>query len=458
MTHSNRKPRVVIIGGGFGGLAVAMNLRKADVEVVLIDRHNYHLFQPLLYQVATAGLSPADIAAPIRAVLHRNKNTRVLLGEVERIDREKRRVYLEDGEVDYDFLVLAAGMQNNFFGNDTWNEHAIGLKSVDEALDIRKTMLMSFEAAEYETDPVELQKLLTFVVVGGGPTGVEMAGAISEIAREVMASDFRNIRTDSTRIILIEGQERLLGAFSEASSQSAREQLESRGVEIMLDTFVEDITEDGVTAKGELIFSHNIIWAAGMKAEGIADSLDAEQDRAGRVVIDADLTLPGDPRVYAIGDIAHFDHDDHGTLPGLAPVASQQGKHVAKNIKAHIAGKEREPFSYLDKGIMATIGRAAAVAEVGNFRMKGFIAWLAWLFIHLLFLVGFRNKVSVLINWTYSYIAFRRSTRLIVGAKADGFGKKLLMEGTPAQLEAVEQKQLDVDSTMEHAVANPSRA
>jgi len=262
----------------------------------------------------------------------------------------------------------------------------------------------------------------------------------------VMASDFRNIKTDNTRIILIEGQDRLLGAFSEASSKNAKKQLESRGVEVMLETFVEDITEEGVTAKGELIFSHNIVWAAGMKAEGLADTLDTEQDRAGRVIIEADLTLPDDPRVYAIGDIAHFDHDDNGVLPGLAPVASQQGKHVAKNIKAHIAGKKREAFSYLDKGTMATIGRASAVAEVGNFKMKGFIAWLAWLFIHLIFLVGFRNKVSVLINWTYSYIAFRRSTRLIVGADADGFGRKLLMEGTPAQLEAVEKRQLGTEA------------
>jgi len=445
-THSSRKPRVVIIGGGFGGLAVASNLRKADVEVVLIDRNNYHLFQPLLYQVATAGLSPADIAAPIRAVLHKNKNARVLLGEVDRIDRQKKRVYLKDGEVDYDFLVLAAGMQNNFFGNHEWNEHAIGLKSVDEALDIRRTMLMSFEAAEYETDPVELQKLLTFVVVGGGPTGVEMAGAIAEIASEVMASDFRNIKTESTRIILIEGQDRLLGAFSEASSENAKKQLEARGIEVMLDTFVEDISEDGVTAKDDLIFSHNIIWAAGMKAESIADTLDTEQDRMGRVIVNADLTLPDDNRVYAIGDIAHFEHDDHGVLPGLAPVASQQGKHVARNIRAHIAGKEREAFSYLDKGIMATIGRAAAVAEVGDFKMKGFIAWLAWLFVHLLFLVGFRSKISVLLNWIYSYVAFRRSTRLIVGVDADGFGKKMLMEGKPAQLEAVERLELGANA------------
>ena len=437
MSKESRLPRVVIIGGGFAGLTVARDLKKAPVEVILIDRHNYHLFQPLLYQVATAGLSPADIASPIRGILQRHDNARVLLGEVDRIDRHARRVHLRDGEVDFDYLVVAAGMKNNYFGHDDWEKHAPGLKRIDEALDIRRDMLMAFEHAEYETDADELRRLLTFVIVGGGPTGVEMAGAIAEIAREVMDSDFRHLDLNRVRIILVEGQGRLLSAFSEESSASARKQLESRGVEIRLETFVEDITEAGVSAGGRFIPCKNVIWAAGLKAEGIAASMDVEQDRAGRIVVNADLTIPEDERIYALGDIAHFDHDKHGLLPGLAPVAMQQGGHAAKNIRAHLAKKELEPFEYFDKGSMATIGRAAAVAEVGSIKMQGFFAWLAWLFIHLLFLVGFRNKISVLVNWAYSYLAFRRSTRLIVGAESGGFGRKLhLHDSTPEQLEA----------------------
>lgn len=426
---SAHKPRVVIVGGGFGGINAARELRKADVEVILIDRHNYHLFQPLLYQVATAGLSPADIASPIRSILQRQKNTQVLLGEVERVDRDARRVILRDGEVDYDYLILAAGMRNNYFGNDDWVEHAPGLKSIDEALDIRRKMLLAFEAAEYEEDPEERQRLLTFVVVGGGPTGVEMAGAIAEIAAEVMVSDFRNIDPAQARIVLIEGTERLLGAFSEESSASAQRQLESRGVEVILDTFVEDIDEHGVWAGGEFIPARSVVWGAGMKAESLADTLELEQDRIGRVIINEDLTAVGDDRVYVIGDMAHFDHGEEGVLPGLAPVAIQQGQRAAKNLLRVIAGKEPEPFEYFDKGTMATIGRAAAVAETGNLRLQGFTAWVAWLFIHLIYLVGFRNRVSVLLNWLYSYLLFRRSTRLIVGAQVGGFGRKLLRNG-----------------------------
>lgn len=426
METEKRLPRVVIVGGGFGGLNAARELRKAPVEVILIDRHNYHLFQPLLYQVATAGLSPADIASPIRSVLHNQKNARVVLGEATHVDRTARKVHLKDGVVDYDYLILAAGMRNNYFGNDDWEEHAPGLKSIDEALDIRRTMLMAFEAAEYEDDPAAIERLLTFVVIGGGPTGVEMAGAIAEIAQEVMVSDFRNINSETARVLLIEGQDRLLPTFSEESSASALKQLERRGVEVILNTFVEDVTDEGVTAGGELYPCHNSIWAAGLSAESIADTIQSEQNKAGALVVEADLSLPVDKRIYAVGDIAHFDHDEHGVLPGVAPVAIQQGKHVAANIKRAVRGETGEPFEYFDKGIMATIGRAAAVAETGPFKFQGFIAWLAWLFVHLLFLVGFRNKVSVVVNWLYSYLAFRRSTRLIVGAKPEGLGHRLL--------------------------------
>ena len=449
---SEHKPRVVIIGGGFGGLNAARGLRKADVEVVLIDRHNYHLFQPLLYQVATAGLSPADIASPIRSVLERQKNARVLLGEVDRVDRQNRKVHLRDGEVDYDYLIIAAGMQNNYFGNDDWAERAPGLKSIDEALDLRRKMLLAFEAAEYEEDPEELERLLTFVVIGGGPTGVEMAGAIAEIAREVIHSDFRNIDPSHSRIVLVEGLDRLLMAFSEESGQKAKEQLEKRGVEVILETFVEDITEEGVRAGGRLIPAKNVIWGAGLKAESLADSLELEQDRAGCLHVHPDLTVRGDDRIYAIGDIAHFEvepeeeGEEAEELPGMAPVAIQQGQHVAKNLRRRLEGKDQEPFEYFDKGAMATIGRAAAVAEVGNWKFGGFFAWLVWLFVHLIFLVGFQNKLSVLLNWFYSYVAFRRSTRLIVGAEADGFGRKLLREA-PSKLEGAAA--LDVEEQRE---------
>lgn len=430
----SKQPRVVIIGGGFGGLSMAMELKRKAVEVVLIDRRNYHLFQPLLYQVATAGLSPADIAAPIRGVLSSYRNTRVMLGNATRIDREKRHVTLESGGIDYDYLVIAAGMQNNYFGNDDWEEHAPGLKTLEEAVDIRRRMLLAFEAAEYEQDPEKVKSLLTFVVIGGGPTGVEMAGAIAEVAQEVMLRDFRNVDPSKTRIVLVEGQERLLPGMAEISSQRAKKALEKRGVEVILNTFVTDITKRGVTAGDTFIPANNALWGAGLKGASVLGTLDTEVDRAGRVIVEPGLSIPGDERVYVIGDAAHFDHDDHGLLPGLAPVAMQQGKHAARNVLRHMRGQPLLPFEYFDKGSMATIGRHAAVAEAGSIKLGGFIAWLAWLFIHLIFLVGFRNKVSVLVNWVYSYIAFRRSTRLIVGIQDTYLGRKILAEA-PKDLE-----------------------
>lgn len=447
------KPRVVIIGGGFAGLNAAQALKDAPVEVVVLDKHNYHLFQPLLYQVATAGLSPADIASPIRGVLGRQKNTRVILGKAVRVDREQRKIFLNNGEIEYDYLIIATGMVNNYFGKPQWESDAPGLKTIEEALDIRRRMLLAFEAAEYTEDPDELRALMTFVIIGGGPTGVEMAGAIQEVATEVMSRDFRNVAANQARVVLIEGQGRVLSAFSEESSANALKALQGLGVEVMLNTFVEEINEQGVRAGGKLIPTKTAIWGAGLKAEPLVSTLGVEQDRAGRVIISDKLNLAEDERVFVLGDVANFNHGEQGQLPGLAPVAMQQGRHAAKNVMRLINQKPLEPFKYLDKGIMATIGRAAAVAETGKLKMRGFIAWLAWLFIHLLFLVGFRNKVSVLVNWLYSYIAYRRSTRLIVNVEESDLGRALLdhaptsMEGSakllvepPAKQEIAAQK------------------
>ncbi len=427
---SRDRPRVVILGGGFAGLAAANKLSRADADVVLIDKKNHHLFQPLLYQVATAGLNPADIASPIRGLLSRQKNARVMMGSVVSINRAHRRVELETGNVEYDYLVVATGMVNNYFGHDDWEEHAPGLKTLEEATGLRRKMLLAFEAAEFEEDPDEVKALLTFVVVGGGPTGVEMAGALAEIGKEVLRSDFKNINPEKVRVILIEGQDKLLGAMTEESSESALEQIThpSRNVEVRLNTFVSEISARGVEAGGEFILSRHVIWAAGLKASPLTATLNTELDRAGRAIVTPRLHLPEDERVYVVGDLAHFDHDHNGLLPGLAPTAMQQGAHAAVNIKAQLKGRALKPFKFFDKGTMATIGRKAAVAEAGPLQLSGFIAWLAWLFIHLMFLVGFRNRIAVLTNWVYSYVAMRRSARLIVAPEQEMLGRRVLHE------------------------------
>ncbi len=432
---STQRPRVVIIGGGFAGLEAARAMRKGDVDVVLLDKRNYHVFQPLLYQVATAGLSPADVAAPLRAVLNRQANTRVILGHARSIDRERREVILDGGEICYDYLIIATGMINNYFGNDAWEEHAPGLKSLEEAVDLRRRMLLAFEAAEYEEDAEAQREALTFVIIGGGPTGVEMAGAIREIAAEVMTRDFRNIDPANARIILIEGQDRLLAAMSPESSAEALRALQKLGVEVRLNTFVKTINAQGVQAGDTFIRAKNAMWAAGLRAEPLVASLGATLDRAGRAHITQQLHLPDDERVFVLGDVAHLDDPKHGLLPGLAPVAIQQGQHAASNILRHARGASLEPFKYNDKGSMATIGRASAVAETGSLRLKGFLAWLAWLFVHLMFLIGFRSKLSVLINWMYAYVVFRRSSRLIVGVEESPLGRQLLAHA-PRQLDA----------------------
>lgn len=419
--HQRNLPRVVIIGGGFGGLEAAKALRKADVRVTLLDRQNHHLFQPLLYQVASAALSPADIAEPLRGVLRKQTNAEVILTEVQRIDKVAKKVLTTDGEVPYDFLIIAAGARHSYFGKDQWETLAPGLKSLDDALEIRRRMLMSFEIAEKTTDDEVRRAAMTFVVVGAGPTGVEMAGAISEIARITLVKDFRHIDPSQTRVIVLDAATRVLPVFVPELSESARRQLTDIGVEVRLGLMVENIEPDGVTLKGgEKIKARTVIWAAGNAASPLGKSLDVPLDRQGRVIVNEHLNIPGHQDVFVIGDMAHYAPGGGVPLPGLSPVAMQQGRHTAKNILIQLQGGWMEEFIYFDKGTMATIGRHAAVADAGFMRFSGFTAWLAWLFVHVLFLVSFRNKITVLWSWAYAYFTFGRGARLITGRKWPG--------------------------------------
>jgi NADH dehydrogenase len=414
--HQRNLPRVVIIGGGFGGLEAAKALRKVPVRVTLIDRQNHHLFQPLLYQVATAALSPADIAEPLRAILRGQQNAEVILGSVRRIDVEAKEVITGDGSVAYDYLVVAAGARHSYFGKEHWEKLAPGLKSLDDALEIRRRMLMAFEIAEKTEDDAVRRSAMTFVVVGAGPTGVEMAGAISEIARVTLVRDFRHIDPAQARVVLLDAAPRVLPTYAPELSESARRQLTNIGVEVQLGMIVEEIDESGVTLKGGTrIMARTVVWAAGNAASPLGASLGVPTDRQGRVVVKDDLSIPGHPEVFVIGDLAHFAPDGAAPLPGLSPVAMQQGRHVAKNIRALLAGGWTGKFEYFDKGTMATIGRHAAVADAGFVKFSGLLAWLAWLFVHVIFLVSFRNKITVLLNWAYAYFTFGRGARLITG-------------------------------------------
>ena len=393
--HHRNLRRVVIIGGGFGGLEAAKALRKAAVRITLLDRQNHHLFQPLLYQVATAALSPADIAEPLRHILRRQENVEVILSEVTGIEAAEKRVITTDGPVEYDWLIVAAGARHSYFGHDEWEKAAPGLKSLDDALEIRRRMLMAFEIAEKTRDDAEREAAMTFVIVGGGPTGVEMAGAIAEIARVTLIKDFRHIDSSQARVYLIEGGPEILAAFSGELPESARRQLANLGVEVRLGTRVEQISEAGVELKGgEKIAARTVIWAAGNAASPLGASLGVPLDPQGRVIVKEDCSIPGHGEVFVIGDQAHFAVGDGKPLPGLSPVAMQQGRHVAKNIIALLRGQPTERFQYFDKGSMATIGRNAAVAEMGSIRFSGIIAWFAWLFVHVIFLVGFRNRIG----------------------------------------------------------------
>jgi len=409
------RPHIVIIGAGFAGLAAARALAGAPVRVTVVDRRNHHLFQPLLYQVATAALSAPDIAAPIRKLLSGNKNTQVLLAEATRVDVAGRTLHLKDGEaIPYDYLLLAAGAGSSYFGNDHWAEHAPGLKSLDDALEIRRRVLLAYEHAEQEEHVHRRTAWLTFVVVGAGPTGAEMAGALAEIARHTLARDFRSIDPTLARVVLVEGGPRVLSTFDASLSADAQAQLEKLGVEVRLNTFVTDLDGDGVTLGDEHIPAKTVVWAAGVKASPLTATLGAPLDRAGRVKVGPDLSIPDRPEVFALGDLAAAAQADGCLVPGVAQGAIQGGRHAARCILADMTGKPRETFRYSDKGSMATIGRSKAIAEVGAVKISGTLAWLLWLFVHVMALVGFRNRVIVLMEWAWAYVSWQRSARVIL--------------------------------------------
>ena len=408
-------PHVVIIGGGFGGLMAARKLARSPVRITLIDRKNHHTFQPLLYQVATAGLSPGEIAAPLRWILRGRPSIQVLLAEVEDFDLSRRMVKISDEEIPYDYLIVAAGASHAYFGHDEWEPFAPGLKTIEDALELRRRILLAYELAERRAANGEEELPLNFVVVGGGPTGVELAGTLAEIARRVLANEFRSIDPKRTRILLLEGGPRILPAYPEDLSQSAAGQLQRLGVEVHTSTLVTGIEPAEVRIGEARIPAAGILWAAGVAASPLGKKLGVPVDRAGRVLVNPDLSIAGHPEVFVIGDLAALK-DEHGKLlPGVAPVAMQEGTATARNIQRDLQRKPRQNFHYVDKGSLATIGRAAAVADFGKFRVSGFIAWLSWLFIHIFFLIGFRNRLIVLIQWAWSYFTYERGARLITG-------------------------------------------
>ncbi|HEX4667923.1 MAG TPA: NAD(P)/FAD-dependent oxidoreductase [Chthoniobacterales bacterium] len=407
-------PRVVIVGAGFGGLEAAKHLGNEPVRVTVIDRTNHHLFQPLLYQVATAALSPADIAAPVRGVLGKYENIEVILAEVQAVDVETRRVRTREREFKYDYLILATGSRHSYFGHDEWEKIAPGLKSLEDAVEIRRRILLAFEFAEKTQDPEARAAAMNFVIIGGGPTGVEMAGAIAEIARETLAKDFRHIDPSTARVILVEGDKRVLSAYPEDLSASALKQLQELGVEVITGTHATNLTDDGLVVSGRFIPCRVKIWAAGNVASFVGKTLGVPVDRAGRVIVQDDLTIPGHPEVQVIGDLANFTSPKDGKpLPGVSPVAIQEGRHAAKNILHMIEGAKPQRFYYWDKGSMATIGRNRAVADLNFIHFSGLPAWLAWLFVHVLYLVGFRNRIAVLFQWAWAYFTFNKGARLI---------------------------------------------
>jgi len=410
------KPRVVIVGAGFGGLQAARALRSAPVDVTVIDRSNHHLFQPLLYQVATAALSPADISAPIRGVLRGQANARVILAEVTGVDVQGQRVLMRDKSVPFDYLVLATGAHHSYFGHDAWEQFAPGLKSITDATAIRRKILLAFEAAEIETDPEKRRALMTFVLVGAGPTGVEMAGAIAELAHKALAADFRNIDPTSARIVLVEAGPRILAAFPESLAKKAHRALNRLGVEIRTNAAVEAIDDNGVVIAGKPLTARTVIWTAGVTASLAGKWLGAETDRAGRVKVLGNLTISDHENVFVIGDTVSVTQDGK-PLPGVAPVAMQQGRYVAALIAQRVEGEKQEqerPFHYFNKGNLATIGRSYGIIEIGKFHLAGFLAWVMWLTIHIYYLIGFRNRLVVMIQWAWAYLTFQRGARLII--------------------------------------------
>jgi NADH:ubiquinone reductase (H+-translocating) len=412
-----QSPTVVVVGGGFGGLYAARTLARHGLNVVLVDRVNYHLFQPLLYQVATASLSPGDIAEPLRAILRKYRNVRVLLGEVIDIDTDSKNVKLADGaQLAYDYLVLAAGSRHSYFGHPQWERLAPGLKSLADALEIRRRIFLAFERAEREADPARRKALLTFVIVGGGPTGVELAGAIAEIARHTVRRDFRTFDPRQAHVILIEGGPRVLGTYPADLSASAERALARLGVDVRTNSIATEVTDDHVSIGKAVISTHTTLWAAGVAASPLGRKLGVEVDRAGRVSVQPDLTVPGLPNVYVIGDMAVLNDSKTGLLPGIAPVAIQEGEAAAANILRSVHGQATKPFHYFDRGTMATIGRAAAVAQIRALHLSGLLAWLAWLVVHIFFLIGFENRMLVIVQWAWSYLSYERGARLITGA------------------------------------------
>jgi NADH:ubiquinone reductase (H+-translocating) len=419
-------PHVVILGGGFGGLDAARGLAGAPVRVTLVDRHNYHLFQPLLYQVATASLSPGDIASPIRWVLRQQKNVQVLLARAEAIDTTNRRVALDRGDfLAYDYLIVAIGAAHAYFGHPEWADRAPGLKTLDDALEMRRRVLLAFEAAERESDPAAQRRLLTFVIVGGGPTGVELGGALAEIARQSLRQDFRRIRPESAHIILLEGSPHVLATFPDPLRDRARRSLTRLGVDVRTSSMVVGIDEDGVTWKPadapkdaplQRISAQTVLWAAGVAASPIAASLDAPLDRAGRVLAEPQLTVPGHREIFVVGDICALAQDGH-PLPGVAQVAMQEGAHAASNVLHAIRGEALEPFHYKNYGNAATIGRGSAVIDSPSFKLSGFAGWVFWIFLHIFWLIGFRNRIAVMTEWAWAYLTFQRRVRLITGEK-----------------------------------------
>lgn len=416
--------RVVIVGGGFAGLHAAQSLKNAAVRVTLIDRRNFHLFQPLLYQVATGAVSPANIASPLRQILRDQRNAEVIMAEVADFDTVNKKVILTDGVVDYDTLIVAAGATHSYFGNDQWQHLAPGLKTIEDATEIRQRLLLAFEAAERATDPEEVQAWLNFVIVGAGPTGVELAGALAEIARVTLKGNFRRINPATARIFLVEGTDRVLPPYPSQLSAKAAESLAKLGVTVRTGAMVADIQPEYVTLKSgdtlERIPTHTVVWAAGVKASSLGKSLvaatGAKEDRAGRVMVEADMSIAGHPNIFVVGDLAHYAHVGGKPLPGIAPVAMQQGQYVGHVIKRRILGQVPKAFSYIDYGNMATIGRATAVADIKGLRFSGFMAWMFWLVVHLIKLVGYQNRMLVLMQWAWNYLTFNRSARLITGS------------------------------------------
>ena len=452
MNQSKNKPKVVIIGGGFGGLQAAKELGKMPVEVTLIDRKNHHTFQPLLYQVATAVLSPGEIASPIRRILHKYKNVEVILGEVVGFDLENRIVNLEEcsigsGKIPYDYLIVAAGARHSYFGHDEWETDAPGLKTIEDAVEIRRRVLLAFELAEREAYLTGTHEPLNFVVVGGGPTGVEMAGAIAGIARQALEQDFKAIDTTKARVMLFEGSPKVLGTFAEELSKHAKKDLEELGVEVRLNSLVTEIEDGRVKVGDEWIECSVAVWATGVAASPLGKQLGAETDRAGRVVVNPDLTVPNYSNVFVIGDMASLKQENGQPVPGVAPAAMQMAENAAANILRDLRNQPRQSFVYKDKGSMATIGRNKAIAEIGSWKLTGFIAWCAWLFVHIISLIGFRNRLSVMTEWMWAYFTRERSARLITGDAEEMRDAMSFIQARPA-IEMTQQQTKKVLETV----------